>query len=231
MQIIKNEQQLQEFIDILPDLQHNEKFYLHLQVRKKYTKKIKNADKVRPALQRFTAHKDEIIDKLRQLEVPNGVYRTRSGEIVPEEGMVMYIMPNPRCMVAASYKTIKELTDNLFLYSQDNKRRVNPCNIALHAIHTSKSRSCFVHFDVDDVSDYNDLFILEKIVGNKDAVHIIKTKGGAHVLIKPELVTTKNNWYQEIVKTFEVDQSGDIMTPIPGCIQGDFVPQLWKKDG
>lgn len=230
MKIIKNEQQLREFIDILPDLQHNEKFYLHLQVRKKYTQEIKNADKVRPALQRFTARKDEIIDKLRQLEVPDGVYRTRNGEIVPEEGMVIYIMPNPRCMVTASYKAIKELTDSLFIYSKDNNRKISPINVALHAVHTSKSRSCFVHFDIDDVEDYNDLKVIEDIVGNKDAVHTIKTRGGAHILIRPELAS-KNNWYREIVKTFEVDQSGDIMTPVPGCIQGNFVPQLWKNDG
>lgn len=230
MKIIKNEEQLTRFINILPDLEHNEKFYLHLQVRKKYTQAIKNEDKVRPALQRFTAYKDEIIDKLRQLEVPDGVYRTRNNEVVPEEGMVMYIMPNPRCMVKASYKAIKELTDNVYLHSIDGNRRLNPHSVGLHAIHTSKSRSCFVDFDIDDISDLNDLKVLAEIIGDKNAFHVIKTKGGVHVLVDPSKAKNKM-WYNHLVTTFTVDQRGDLMTPIPGCIQGDFVPELWSYNG
>lgn len=33
-------------------------------------------------------------------------------------------------------------------------------------------------------------------------------------------------WYKEISKYPTIDQKGDLMSPVPGCTQGDFTPKF-----
>ena len=52
--IIRDEQKLADFVDWLPDLQLNQKYFLALFARKKYMNVIKSSDKTQ--LKRFTAN-------------------------------------------------------------------------------------------------------------------------------------------------------------------------------
>ena len=75
--IIHNEKLIQEFIDkVLPDLQNNERFYCSLFARKKYCQElIKSNDKTQ--LKRFLATKENLIDKLYQLEIELGRWKLK----------------------------------------------------------------------------------------------------------------------------------------------------------
>jgi hypothetical protein len=238
-QIIRDINLLKNFIYWLPELEDNEAFFLCLQARKKYMPSLKTSDKTQ--LKRFVASsKDHLLEKIRQLECPVGSYRTDDDEPIEDEGMVLYITPNPRDMKKASFNTIKALADTL----QNEGKNLNPHSEALSQIHKTKSRSIFVHFDIDfptgTISDANarkcDLSIKEiyekviSIVGLK-AVELLNTRGGCHVLIRPDLVVSKNkNWFPEISKVINSDQCGDLMIPVVGCCQGGFIPHFYKPE-
>ena len=76
----------------------------------------------------------------------------------------------------------------------------------------SKSRSVYVDFDIDskDLTPYTINMMLKPIVGNKAEFYILSTRGGYHILIKPDTVEEKfkKSWYKTMCETFEVDQIG-----------------------
>lgn len=97
------------------------------------------------------------------------------------------------------------------------------------AIHRSKSRTCFVHFDIDGQDAETVRYYADLIVG-KEAITVVQTRGGAHLLIKPELVKGEKNWYKKITEELNCDQTGDLMLPIVGCCQGNFTPRFYENN-
>lgn len=222
--IIRDEQKLADFVDWLPDLQLNQKYFLALFARKKYMTVIKSSDKTQ--LKRLTANKEDIIRKIRQLECPVGSFTTKDGTVIPDEGLVLYIMPNPRCMLKSSFLLIKEMLKCI----EHNNEYINPHAEAISCMQRSKGKSFVVHFDIDDGRAEQVYPIVKDIVG--DAFDILQTRGGCHLLVHPKKVTIKGNWHCEIVKRlaeFDIDQTGDLMMPIPGCVQGGFVPSFYQE--
>lgn len=220
--IIKNKKAFKEFIEWLPELRDGEQYYYSLFARKKYDHTgVLKSDKSQIA--RGTSSKDWLFDKIKKLEVEIGAYKT--GEIaVPQESLALYITPNPRCMKKASIKTAKEILNNV-----EKDRYQNPKAVALNAIQTSKSRTVFVDFDIDNKGYCEGELrtILDVVTGNADSYNIVETRGGFHILVQPELTTNKR-WYQDILKNFDIDQKGDLLLPVPGCFQGGYVPVIYK---
>jgi len=234
--IIRDEAALKEFITWLPELGDNETFFLCLQARKKYLPSLKSNDKQQ--LKRFAAKKHRLLDKIRQLECPVGCYLTNDGTPIPDEALALYITLNPRNMRKAAFESIKALATVLEHPGKD----LNPYAEVLSEIHKAKSRTVYVHFDLDmplgDASDENankcSLTLDEvwktatEIVGSQ-AVEIVRTRGGCHVLISPEKVQSQvKNWYPILNKSLNSDQVGDLMIPMVGCCQGGFVPYFYR---
>lgn len=220
--IIKNEQKLCEFIEWLPTLEKNEKFFVCLQARKKYNSLVRS-DKAQ--LKRFMATKETLLNKLRQLEVPIGAYQL--DDPVPNDSLVAYITPNPRNTKKAALNTIKDIATAISEDNDKNNLEINPYQLALSAIHRAKSRSVFVDFDMDGLTG-DDIYDKIAQIVTPDAFTIIQTRGGCHVLVKPDKAA--GNWHKLIREAFKVDQVGDLMIPIPGCIQGDSSPEMWSKN-
>lgn len=220
--IIKDEEKLKEFIEWLPNLNDNEQFYLALFERSKYDKSnILKSDKSQ--LARTTSTKDRLFDKIRKMEVPVGTYKINGVEEIPMDTLALYIHPTPRNMKSASIKTAKMILDNI-----DKNKYQNPKSVALNAIQVSKSGVFRVDFDFDIINEHYDKHIKDiayESTGNIDCFDIIKTKGGYHVLVDPSK-TTEKRWYQNLVSNKNVDQSGDLLLPVVGCVQGDFVPKF-----
>lgn len=215
-QIVKDEAQLIEFINWLPELEVHEKYFVSLFARKKYTTEaMSSGDKSQ--LKRFTSDKERLVEKIKQLECELGNYRI--GDVsAPQESLALYINPNPRDMRKATFDLMRHCVDLV----QSNNGNYNIHAEALSAVQKSKSKSHFCDFDIDtkDV----DLSVLENILP-ADAYEVLETRGGYHVLVKTR-VAPKTNWYREIMAAFEVDQTGDQLIPVCGCTQGDFVPQF-----
>jgi len=216
--IVKDEVQLRRFIDWLPDLTENEKFYCSLFARKKYCPElIKSNDKTQ--LKRFVSDKERLIQKLYVLEVKEGGYFLKGRQQVPQEALVTYINPNPRNMRTATFDSISKLAHML----KTNNRGFNPHAEVLSCIQRAKSRTVYVDFDFD----FKDDKIISQCVDivGKDALTVIETRGGYHIMVEPKLALNTKNWYKSIMR-LDCDQAGDQMTPIVGCIQGGFVPRF-----
>ena len=147
----------------------------------------------------------------------------------PQESLALYITINPRCMRKATQLLGKRCWDLL------ESQNYNPHAEALSCIQKSKSRTCYVDFDIDDKSVEVDEAWLDAQIG-PESYAVIETRGGFHLLIKPEAASdfrtakhNNSNWYNEIKKKYPVDQSGDQLLPIVGAFQGGFVPQFVRK--
>ncbi|MCB0523145.1 MAG: hypothetical protein H6576_16610 [Lewinellaceae bacterium] len=225
-QVIADEEKLNQFIDWLPDLGEDEKYYVCLFSRKKYSddKRLKS-DKVQ--LRRFASSKERLIDKIRQLEIPAGYWKLDSLE-VPQDSLALYISVNPRCMKKATEMMGKRCWD---LIKSNN---YNLHSEAMSCIQQAKSRTCYVDFDIDDKSKEVGSEWLDQEIG-KDSYSVVETRGGFHLLVQPELASDyrkqafdDRNWYQQIQKRYTVDQSGDQLLPVVGTFQGGFVPGFIK---
>jgi hypothetical protein len=220
--IIQDEVELNKFIGVLPDLEPDEKYYFSLFARKKYDDSVQSSD--RADLARFLCYKDQIYDKIKQLEAPFGSYKSKGYEL-PNRALALYCHPNPRNLRKATWSIIRELTKRL----ETGQRSFNPHNDAMTACHKTKSRSYFVDFDIDlddKVVIQSLKWDIEAIVG-KGAYTLIETRGGMHCLVRPELVSGSKMWYQMIKnQTDGCDQTGDLLIPVPGCTQGNFCPRI-----
>ena len=223
-QIIADENKLLEFIGWLPELQENEKYYVCLFARKKYCEElIKGSDKAQ--LKRFTTSKERLIDKIKQLELPLGTWKLKNG-VAPQQALALYISLNPRCMRTATELMGRKCWDLI------KAKNYNLHAEALSCIQKSKSRTCYVDFDIDDKTIDLDKPWLNQEIG-KDNYTIIETRGGYHLLIHPEPATNyrqlhyqDKNWYQMIQQKYPVDQAGDQLIPVVGTYQGGFVPKF-----
>ena len=237
--IIRNYSALEQFIAWLPELKPHERFFLCLQARKKYMPSLKASDKTQ--LKRFVSTKELLIAKIEQLECPVGCYRTKEGDVITDDAIALYITLNPRDMRKAVFASLKALVDMIEKSENGGLHDFNPHSEVLSCIHRSKSRSAFVHFDIDNPTgnetDNNarksDLTI-EKVwdiatqVVGKEAVTLIQTRGGCHLMIDANKVKSEHkNWHPMIVKQIQCDQTGDLMIPIVGCCQGGFVPSFF----
>lgn len=232
--IIYDEAELDRFIEWLPDLQPNEKFYWSLFARKKYCKELnKSNDKTQ--LKRGLATKENLKDKIRQLEIEIGKWKLRDMD-VPQEALVFYLMPNPRCMTKATFKTIRHCADLL----ENTNKGYNLVQEVMSCVQKSKSRTVFVDFDIDDknidLGLLNDIFPPLADSRFPDSPYtIIETRGGYHILINSKYATEymkswngrwmqkrEVTWYNDIKATYTVDQVQDQLLPVPGTIQGGF---------
>ena len=240
-QIIKDEVALQEFVEWLPVLEKNQTYYVTLFARKKYSNVVLSSEKCQ--LKRFTATKENLIDKLRQLEVKEGSYYqySKNGKVsIPQEALVVYIHLNPRDNVKATYGAMKKIIQLI-----ENKSE----NYSLHQeilseIQKAKAKHTFNNLVTFDIDTKNvDLSYVFEVVP-KEAVTIIETRGGYHVVVdaKHNLFSAKqsfdnlqienkfkqypNNWYNLLSKHYNCE-TGDIMCPIVGTHQGGFVPKFY----
>lgn len=229
--IIKDEKELKKFIDWLPQLEDGQKFYISLFARKKYgaTEGLK-ADKGQ--LKRFTASKEQMINKIKKLEVEVGSYEC-DGIPVNQDSLVLYITPNPRDMHKAGLRTIQELTKFLV----EGKKIYNAQSTALNMIQVSGVKKYF-DMDIDfregkecSLETFymwmwdNDIINGAAVIGN-----IVKTRGGFHVLVELDQISEsyKKKWYNNFTNTksdiFTVMANSDNMIPVPGCVQSNFSP-------
>lgn len=216
--IITDLQLLKEFVEWLPELEANEKYYLSLFARKKYCKGITSNAKTQ--LKRFTSNKERLIDKISQLEIPTGRYFLKN-EPAPQMSLALYISVNPRDMKKATQMLGKRCWDLL------NGENYNIHAEALSCIQKSKSQTRYVDFDIDDKSVDLDKEWLTNRIG--DSYKILETRGGYHVLVDPQKAnshSTNVNWFNDIRKKYPIDQAGDNLIPVPGCVQGGFTPMF-----
>lgn len=214
--IIRDESALRAFISWLPELKDNEKFFVCLQARKKYQPNLKSSD--RTVLRRFLANKNDMFNKIRQLECPVGSFVMKDGTVVTDDGLAVYVTITPRDMKRATFMALKHLADMI------EREHYNLYNEVLSCVHKAKAKSNLAHFDIDATFQDSDMDKITEIVG--DAATVVITRGGWHLVVDTAKVGS-GNWYKTIQTTFNCDQSGDIQMPAVGCCQGGFTPYFF----
>ena len=227
-QIVKDETVSKSFIDWLPELRQTEKYYLCLFARNKYCKELTHIKSDKAQLKRFVSDKERMFQKIKQLEVEIGCYKQKQ-VTVPELALALYITPNPRDMYKATINTMVKLAKSI----RDQNISMNPHQEAMSEIQKSKSRTCWIDFDIDTKGASPDYphYLKEQIynkVGKEAEVKFLETRGGYHILVNPDTVPLahKSYFYQQIKEMAFCDQSGDNMIPVPGCTQGGFIPHF-----
>lgn len=207
-QIIQDRAALDSFIASLPELGPNEKYYFSLFCRKKYWPHIKSD---RAQLKRFLATKERIVEKIRQLECEVGSYSS-DGIGIGNEGLALYMMPNPRCLVKATRQSLVKFAE----FIANNNTGYNPYQEVLSQVQKSRSRGIYIDFDFD-TDELPDL----SAVLNPDSYRVLKTRGGFHVLTEVDKITPefKKDFYMKM-DALGADCSGDQLLPVPGCNQG-----------
>lgn len=225
-QIIKDKNKLIDFINWLPNLEPNETYYLCLFARSKYCKDelgnnlFPHINSDREQMARFLCKKEDLFDKIKQLECEVGSYK-RKGQTVPQDSLALYITVNPRSYKKATKTTIVKLLDIVM----GTKPIFDLNQFVISEIHRSCSRKIYVDFDFDDVDLSETKKIIEQSI-NIDCLTILKTKGGFHLLVEVEKVKKEfvKTWYNSITKINGCDIKGDNMIPVVGSTQGGFCP-------
>ena len=227
--IVKDQKELEKFIDFLPDLEDEENYYIHLQARRKYYKS--ETLKGDLMLERFCCSKKNMLVKILRLNAPYGYYTDHENVPLPDEALALYITINPRNLRKAALGIIHELADSI----ANVKDVINPLKVCHTSIHRAKGKTRYVIFDIDFEEDEDPkevlsetTKILTQTVGAQN-YKIVQTKGGCHVLLPPEKIDKVKNWYQYLNSMLMPDQTGDILTPVPGCNQGGFTPKLYRN--
>lgn len=223
--IITDEAELLKFIDWLPELEYHETYYMCLFARNKYCAPgaMVHIKSDKQQLKRFTSDKIRMFDKIRQLECTLGAY-TQGGKPIPQEALALYITPNPRNLMVATQKSLMKMAELCCRPYQG----WNPQQEVMSEIQKAKSRTVYVDFDFDNVQ-YEDLHDKINILINPSAYTILQTRGGFHLLVRPELVsrTQEIHWYQKLSEMRGSDQCGSGgVIPVAGCTQGGFTPRF-----
>lgn len=217
--IIKDKKLLEDFINWLPDLEINEKFYVALFARKKYCRDVKYIKTDKAQVKRFLAKKDDLFNKIWKLETPLGSYVL--GDItIPQEALALYISMNPRDLERGTRQSLIKFANLLAL----KYNGYNPVAECMSEVHKACSRKVWFDFDFDDV-DIDEIVKQVSEILPSDVFRVLKTRGGVHVLVHlPSLdKRVSKHWYNGI-SALGCDVKGDNLIPVPGCVQGDFVP-------
>lgn len=231
-EIIKDMALLEDFLGFLPDLEPHEQFYVCLFSRSKYCNSISGITHIKTdkqQLKRFTATKENLIQKIQQLECPLGTYYQKQIQI-PQESLALYINPNPRDFIKATRNGLIRFAH--LMAEQYNANRYNPHQEIMSEIQKAKSRMVYFDMDIDNVT-IDELPLIKTLVNpciNMDAVSFLQTRGGFHVLVKLENIDKQysKTWYNGLASALRIDIKGDCMMPIPGCTQGNFTPKFIK---
>lgn len=218
--IIRDEQKLSDFIAWLPPLGPHETFYVSLLARGKYCSTSTPFQADRQQLRSFTSSKERLFDKIKQLECEIGAYTNR-GMAVPQEALALYINPNPRDLEKAAKATLIRMAELITKpYSG-----YNPQQEAMSEIQKSSSKKVYLDFDFDHVEVETIFPDIERSI-NTDAVTILKTHGGFHLLVELSKIKKEfeKTWYNNITRIPSIDVKGDNLIPVVGCTQGNFMP-------
>lgn len=220
-QIITDLPKLEAFIEWLPELNPNEKFYCCLFARKKYCREAPWIKSDKTQIKRFLSDKSRLIDKIKQLECPVGAY-SYDGKAIPQEALALYITPNPRDCWKAVPRSIKALATLI----ECQGKNANPHQEVMSEIHRNCGQKVFLDFDID-TTDETVLQSALALVDNK--AEVLRTRGGYHLLVRSadakDGFATKL-WYKALATLADVSADPHSMLPVPGCYQGGFTPHF-----
>jgi len=245
MDLIKDKEQFNKFIDILPDLQNDETFFISLSARNKY---LTDEERNHYGLGRtemfgrtIVKSKENFEFAMKKLEANLKYKTTKNGLAIPEKALVVYININPSSMIGA-YRLFSQEMDKFFYDTyrasiNNNDPTVNHDGFInmerklMNAIQKSRSRKVYIDIDMDKVGINTVNWFAMYLDNEGIKYHIIKTQGGYHVLIKTDtipkgfnlgaIVFDANNEVEDEGNGGEVVFNSNQMVPCVGTLMAD----------
>jgi hypothetical protein len=249
--LIVDKEHFDKFINILPDLQKDENYFLSLAARNKY---LSTEEREKYQLGRtemfgrlLARSKEDFTLKMKDLAVKLESRKTNNGSSIPNKAVVVYANINPTSMIKAYEMFMNEMNKEIYsaFYAEQKNKGANYESIKfadrVFMNCCQKARSRRVYIDIDmDTKDKN---IFEEFISFIDLAmgidyHIIETHGGYHFLIKCDTISEKFNFYncvydanlkaEQLPEPKEVIINKNQMVPIAGTKQSDFLVKVIK---
>lgn len=231
-----------KFLDILPELERDEVYFISLSARNKYLTKEERLEYSLGRTEMFSREiaqsKEELTHIIKNVLPAKLSYKTtNNGKLMPEKALVVYININPSSMIKAYQYFQKKMNKEVYeiFFAQVHEKESNYQGVLrakrflMNEVQKATSRRYFIDIDYDLQNDkYVNLFS-GKLLQAGVKFSIIETQGGYHFLIiKDSLKNIGNFRLHELVKKHDIiakELNGEVifnnnqMVPIPGCLQ------------
>jgi hypothetical protein len=236
---LNNEEKIKEFCEKVLPIKHDKNLFLFVMVgaRRKYLLDNEkdhynlNGSDMLDRVVLKNSDFESVKRAILRLSIPQGTYTDKVGKILPHHCLTVYMTVNWSCGKLAAVNLIKKLTD--MIYKDDCE--INVVSQANTEIHKSIVHKATLDLDVDPKGndDLNAILMDVKSILGNTTFNIVKTRTGAHVLIKKDTIDKKikNTFYEELKKYSksmegEIEISNHCMVPVPGCYQGGHIPYI-----
>ena len=195
MSLIKDKEQFNKFVEILPDLKNDEVYFISLSARNKYLtteeREFYGLGRTEMFSRAIIRRKEDFEYTLSKLESSLQYKLTKTKQNIPEKALVVYININPSSMIKAYFALMNEMNKELhdITFALQNNKIPNYSGIHLldrklmNCIQRARSRKVFIDIDFDTQRfQICDTFLKVLTLRNVDH-HRIKTKSGFHILI------------------------------------------------
>jgi hypothetical protein len=252
MNLIKDREEFNKLISILPDLNKDEVYFISLSARNKYLtmdeRKEYSLGQTEMFGREIAQSKEKLYDyTIKKLEATLSYKTTRNGKPIPDKSLICYVNINPSSMVKAYYQFQKEMNNQMseitlaLLHGKDpNYSFINiQTRELMNCIQKSTGTKHFIDIDCDtkepEVLDYFKEAFLNCLI----EYYIIETKGGYHFLLKKDTFPVKYNlqkiiddgiirleriiYEKQLNNKIEIMINGNGMIPVPGIMQSDHL--------
>ena len=251
--LIYSEKELQDFINILPQLEKDELWFVSLSCRNKYLsdeeRQIMGLSRTEMFAREFIykTHIDNFNYILSKLGTELIWRRTKTNLQFPRHAMIVYFNLNPSSGVDAYFNFQKEMSKEVAelvngIEKQHNvenlyNRFKNCMSVLKSNFQTSMSRKIFLDADFDTKNSYYVENYVNYCDSNDIKYFVVDTKNGFHVCMLKE--TVKSNIHQKLSELNEKlkfhEQKGEIilnsnlMIPMPGTLQANHKVRIIKN--
>jgi hypothetical protein len=206
MNLIKDREEFNKLISILPDLNKDEVYFISLSARAKYLTMEERKEYSLGQTEMFGREIAQSKDKLynytiKKLEATLSYKTTRNGKLIPDKSLICYVNVNPSSMVKAYYQFQKEMNNQMseitlaLLHGKDpNYSFINiQTRELMNCIQKSTGTKHFIDIDCDTKEPEVLNYFREAFMKDLIKFYIIETKGGYHFLLKKDTFPVKYN--------------------------------------
>jgi hypothetical protein len=246
--MIVDKNQFDKFIEILPDLQKDEVYFVSLSARNKYLTQEERDEFSLGRTEMFSREvardKEGLYYAMKKLRTSLQYKHTNNGKEIPEKAIVVYGNINPSSMVRAYQLFTQEIDKEIgfitaaYMNEKDTEPNFTEVKLLnrtlMNCIQKSRSRKYYIDIDLDLYSSIDYTGVIPELTDflneNKAVWYKIKTFSGYHFLIKKD--TVPNTLYKEIelcrnrLSVKEIEFNRNEMIPIPGTLQAGKVVEF-----
>lgn len=220
MSLIKDINEFNKFITILPELKNDEVYFISLSARNKYLTAEERVEYSLGQTEMFgreIAQSKEKLSTYTMKKLESNLYckTTRNEKTIPEKSLVVYCNINPSSMIKAYYqfqnemnRQMREITLALLNQKDPNYSFINiQTRELLNCIQKSTGTKHYIDIDCDTKEEKVLTYFIEQFTKDDILYYVIETKGGYHFLINKNTFSEKYNLHKVIQQSQDILES------------------------